>query len=190
VVLAFIQKVAGGDPANLTQEQRGLITRALTASDLDALIALRGSIPGGSGAAMTQILRDIGDTQTSPWPDSSEGSHQWTIRNQVRFIAALNSGRVVSPAASRYVRDAMEPIPPHRWGLGTIGASAFKGGWLTPDSETRQMGIVDGYAVAIITDGVGPAVLESDGDYAHEQQMNKLARILKQYLAADKSGRA
>jgi hypothetical protein len=34
---------------------------------------------------------------------------------------------------------------------------------LRRDTVTRQMGIVDGYAVAIITDAVGPAVRQSDG---------------------------
>ena len=42
----------------------------------------------------------------------------------------------------------MHPIEAHSWGLGTIGATAWKGGWLRADTVTRQMGIVDGYAVA------------------------------------------
>lgn len=188
VVMAYIRQVAGGVPANLSVEQRALIKRALTSSDLNALLAIRGAIPGGSGQPMTAILRSIGDNQTAPWPDSNEGSHQWSIRNQVKFMAAMDAGTVVSPAASRYVLSQMKPIPSQSWGLGTINARAFKGGWLTPDSETRQMGIVDGYAVAIITNGVGPAVLESDGDYAHEQQLNELARVLTRYLAADRAG--
>lgn len=185
IVLAYIDKVAGGDPDKLSGEQKDLIRRALTASDMDALLTLRGQIPGGSGAPMTQIVRSIGDDQTAPWPNSSEGSHQWSIQNQVKFMAALDAGEVVSPEASKYVLATMKPIPEHSWGLGTIGADAFKGGWLTPDTDTRQMGIVDGYSVAIITDGVGPAVVQTDGDSAHVQQMNKLAKILKQYLDAD-----
>ena len=55
------------------------------------------------------------------------------------------------------------------------------GGWLRNDTDTRQMGIVDNYAVAMITDGVGPVVYQTDGDLAHENQMNKLAGILKQH---------
>ena len=49
VILAFIKEVGGGDPANLTQEQRDLINVALSESDMDALLAIRGQIPGGSG---------------------------------------------------------------------------------------------------------------------------------------------
>ena len=76
----------------------------------------------------------------------------------------------------------MQPIKAHSWGLGRIGATAYKGGWLRRTTATRQMGIVDGYAVAIITD-VGPAVVQTDGDAAHVEQMNRLARLLKQRLA-------
>lgn len=32
--------------------------------------------------------------------------------------------------------------PSQKWGLGTIGASAYKPGWGPSGSETRQMGIV------------------------------------------------
>jgi hypothetical protein len=113
---------------------------------------------------------------------------QWTIREQVRFMAALSSGRVVSKAASAYILSSMRPIAAHRWGLGTIGAGPFKGGWLRSDTVTRQMGIVDGYAVAIITDHVGPAVRQTDGDSAHVEQMNYLAKVLQRRLALE-SGR-
>jgi hypothetical protein len=47
---------------------------------------------------------------------------------------------------------------------------------------------VDGYAVAIITDAVGPAVRQTDGDSAHVQQMNYLAKVLDRRLALE-SGR-
>ena len=102
-------------------------------------------------------------------------------------MAALHNNEVVSPAASKYVRNNMRPIPPHRWGLGTVGSKTFKGGWLTADTDTRQMGLLRGYAVAIITDGVGPAELQTDGDSAHVRQMNRLARILNRYLDAEQA---
>lgn len=178
VVAAYLDTAAKGDPANVPSATKNLITRALTASDGDAVVAVRGQIPGSPGAAINAVLRDIGDTTTSA-PDASQGGMQWTIREQIRFMTALSAGRVVSPAASRYLLDTMHPIAEHSWGLGTIGASSFKGGWLTSGTVTRQMGIVDGYAVAIITNAVGPAVLQTDGDSAHVQQMNALAKQLK-----------
>lgn len=182
VVCAYIHELADGDPDRLDARQSGLIDQALSASDLNALLTLRGEIPGGSGRLMTAILRSIGDTTTAA-PDRREGSMVWTVDQQVRFMAALHHGKVVSPKASAYVLKHLRPIASQSWGLGTIGASAYKGGWLTKTSETRQMGIVDGYAVAIITNGVGPAELQSDGDWAHVQQLNKLARIAKEAIA-------
>ncbi|KRF28891.1 hypothetical protein ASG91_04455 [Phycicoccus sp. Soil802] len=187
VVAAFLDTACDGDPAKASAQQKRWVTAALTASDMNAVIALREDIPGSPGAAITKVLRSIGDTRTVA-PDASQGGMQWTIREQVRFMAALSSGRVVSRAASAYILSSMRPIAAHRWGLGTIGAGAFKGGWLRSDTVTRQMGIVDGYAVAIITDAVGPAVRQTDGDSAHVEQMNYLAKVLDRRLALE-SGR-
>ena len=187
VVAAFLDTVCDGDPGRATAQQRRWISAALTASDMNAVIALRDAIPGSPGAAINTVLRSIGDTRTVA-PDASQGGMQWTIREQVRFMAALSSGRVVSKSTSSYLLSVMHPIRAHQWGLGTIGASAFKGGWLRSDTVTRQMGIVDGYAVAIITDAVGPAVVQTDGDAAHVQQMNYLAKVLDRRLAKE-SGR-
>ena len=46
------------------------------------------------------------------------------------------------------------------------------------------MGLLDGYAVAVITDAVGPAVLQSDGDAAHVEQLDRLATMLGERLDA------
>jgi hypothetical protein len=184
IVAAFLDTVCDGDPAKATAQQKRWITAALTASDMNAVIALRDAIPGSPGAAINRVLRSIGDTRTVA-PDTSQGGMQWTIREQVRFMAALASGRVVSKASSSYLLSVMHPIPAHQWGLGTIGASAFKGGWLRAETVTRQMGIVDGYAVAIITQAQGPAVVQTDGDAAHVQQMNYLANVLDRRLALE-----
>ena len=185
VVAAFLA-AAGGEPDRVGARNRRLIEAALSASDSDAVVSLRGQIPGSPGRAMTAVLRSIGDFTTVA-PDDYQGLMRWTIREQVRFVAALAAGEVVSPAASDYLLAAMRPIDAHAWGLGTIDATAYKGGWLRRDTVTRQMGIVDGYAVAIITDGVGPAVRQTDGDFAHVRQMNRLARMLEQRLAAERT---
>lgn len=183
VVAALLDTVTGGTPSRLTASQLSLIRRALAASDGSAIVALHEQIPGSPGAAIDRVLRSIGDRRTRA-PDASQGTMEWTIRAQVRFMAALHAGKVVSKSASAYLLSSIRPIKAHRWGLGTIGATHFKGGWLRADTETRQMGIVGKYAVAIITYGQGPAVLQTDGDSAHVQQMNKLAAYLKKRLAA------
>jgi hypothetical protein len=177
VIAAYLQTVAHGDPAAVSDQAREWIRKALTQSDGEAISAIRHEIPDSAGEAMTRILRSIGDTETRA-PDSYEGTMQWTVREQVRFMAALGNGRIVSPAASAFILQQMQPIASQRWGLGAIGARAFKPGWVSAQTETRQMGIVDDYAVAIITAGDGPATIQSDGDYAHEWQLNRLARLL------------
>jgi len=176
VIAAYLGTVVDGHPTKIPAQQRRWIRDALTRSDGDALAAIRRHL-SDPGASMTAVLRDIGDTTTTA-PDSSEGTMQWSVREQVRFMAALARGEIVSPDASAFLLEQMQPIPEHRWGIGAIGARAFKPGWYRRDTETRQMGIVGNYAVAIITAGDGPAVRQSDGEYAHVWQLNRLADLL------------
>jgi hypothetical protein len=184
VVAAFLDTTADGDPAAVSTTNRRLITAALTRSDGDAVRALREQIPGRPGVAMTSLLRSIGDTSTTA-PDSLEGTMTWTSRQQVRFMAALQRGKVSSAEISDYLLESMRPIEQHRWGLGTVGGTTFKGGWLRQGRVTRQMGLLDGYAVAIITDR-GPVVRQSDGDSAHVAAMDDLAERLADRLAYER----
>lgn len=184
VVAAFIDTTAGGDPEALSAADRRLITAALSRSDADAVRTLRSQIPASPGRAMTSVLRSIGDTSTTA-PDTLEGTMSWSIRQQVRFMAALRAGDVVSSSTSAFLLEAMDPIEDHRWGLGTVGATTFKGGWLRQGRVTRQMGLLDGYAVAIITD-LGPVVRQTDGDSAHVEAMNDLAERLAERLAYER----
>ena len=183
VAAAHLEEVAAGDPSRLDERQRGWFSRALGESDMDSLLALRAEIPGDRGATMTAILRSVGDDVTVA-PSTKEGTMEWTVEEQVRFMAALARGEVVSPAASAYLLELMQPEASQRWGLARVGASAVKGGWLTPTTETRQMGLLDGYAVAVITDAVGPAELQSDGDEAHVAQLDRLAALLAERLGS------
>lgn len=185
VAAAFVATVGRGDPTRLDAHQRSLVQRALSASDASALLGMARAIPGGPGPVMTRILRSIGDTSTPDAPSHNTGTMTWSVEAQVRFLAAMAHDRVVSPGTSRFLLESMKPIPEHAWGLGRLGASALKGGWLASDRESRQMGILDGYAVAILTDAVGPAVRQSDGEYAHVEALNGLADRLKLRLHAD-----
>ena len=185
IVAAFLAAVVDGDPDEIGGRNASLIEKALTESDAAAVNAIRDQIPGRPGPAMVAVLRSIGDTSTRA-PDTYQGLMRWSIREQVRFMAALAGGDVVSRSASAYLRKAMRPIRAHAWGLGTIGASAYKGGWLRASTATRQMGIVDGYAVAIITTA-GPAIRQTDGDSAHVQGIDRLADLLADRLAFERS---
>ena len=156
-------------------------TRALAESDAAAIRALKAAIQGDPARAMNGVLRAIGDDETQA-VTTYEGTMTWPVAEQVRFMAALAAGLVVSPAASSYLLGRMRPVPSQAWGLPSVGASAAKGGWLRANTETRQMGLLDGFAVAVITSGVGPVVTQSDGDAAHVDQLNILATALKQRL--------
>lgn len=188
IAATFIDAVAGGDPGRLTEDQRSWVERAMGESDMDSLTAMRRAIPGDRTARMQEILRSAGDQRTVV-PDSKHGTMEWRIEDQIGFMAALARGEVVSPATSEFLLGAMQPVESQRWGLPAVGATATKGGWLTPDTETRQMGILDGYAVALVTDAVGPAVLQSDGDSAHVERMDELAALLKERLTAERADR-
>ena len=181
VAAAFLETTADGDPGAVSAANRRLIAAALQSSDADAVRSLRQQIPGRPGRAMTAVLRSIGDDETVA-PDSYEGLMPWSVREQVRFVAALDAGEVVSAATSAYLLETMRPIKAHRWGLGTVGATTFKGGWLRQGRVTRQLGLLDSYAVAIVTDR-GPVVRQSDGDAAHVRAMDDLAELLAARLA-------
>jgi hypothetical protein len=185
VVAAYLDTAVDGDPDRIGAADRRLITAALTRSDGDAVVAIRARVVGRPGAAMTAVLRSIGDTTTVA-PEQAQGTMTWSIREQVRFMAALADGAVVSRAASAHLLRAMRPIPEHAWGLGRIGAQAYKGGWLRAGTATRQLGLVDGYAVAIITD-VGPAVVQTDGDAAHVRELNRVAETLRDRLTYEQA---
>jgi hypothetical protein len=183
VAAAFLEDAVGGDPTSLDDRQRRWIELALSESDMESLLAMRRAISGDRGARMTAILRSVGDERTVA-PSDREGTMLWRVEDQVLFMAALARGEVVSPATSAYLLEAMQPVQSQSWGLGDVGATAVKGGWLTPTTETRQMGLLNGYAVAVVTDAVGPAVLQSDGDEAHVEQLDRLAAMLAERLGA------
>jgi hypothetical protein len=187
VVAAYLDTVVDGDPDRLRPQDRRTVAAALSRSDEDAVLRLRDGIPGRPGRAMTAVLRSVGD-RTTVAPDTYQGTMPWSAREQVRFVRALAQGRVVSRAASAYLLSAMRPVRAHSWGLGTIGATAFKGGWLRRSSPTRQLGVVDGYAVAISTVR-GPVVVQSDGDSAHVDQMDRLAGRLAERLEWERACR-
>lgn len=179
VIAAYLDTVVDGDPDKIPVGTRASIRAALSQSDESAIKAVRRQVPDPV-AAMTRILRSIGDTTTMP--RAYEGTMQWSVREQVRFMAALGNGRVVSSHASAFLLREMQPIESQRWGLGTIGARAFKPGWMTAQTESRQMGIVGDFAVAIITAGEASARQGVASDSAHASQLNRLARLLAERI--------
>jgi hypothetical protein len=123
---------------------------------------------------MTRVLRSIGDTTTKV-PDSFEGTMQWGLEEQVKFMAAMGNGKLVSSRASLFLLRQMQPIASQRRGLGIIGARAFKPGWKNEQTESRQMGIVGDFAVGLITAGDEP---NTPSDATHASQLDRLALLL------------
>ena len=159
-----------GGPSGLTVQQRQLIAASLSYSDNEAaaelhrqLVADYGSVQGAADA-MGALLARAGDTETEVSTVgrstySTYGQTRWSATAQAEFMAALARGCVLEPVATQFLLGEMGQVDPsQRWGLGTIDAVAFKGGW-GPDPDgaylVRQMGLVTApngnqYAVAII----------------------------------------
>lgn len=173
VIAAYLDSVVDGDTDKIPAQDERLIRAALARSDERSIIAIRHRVPN-CGRAMSRVLRSIGDTTTKV-PDSFEGTMQWSLEEQVKFMAAIGNGTLISPQASSFLLRHMQPIASQRWGLGIIGSRAFKPGWMTARTESRQMGIVGDFAAAIITSGADP---NAPSDPTHARQLNQLALLL------------
>ena len=142
-----VERRADGHPS---ASEQSLLTRAITASDNSAGVALWSSLgtPDAAAAAVQGILAEAGDTSTRVETQvlrpgfTSFGQTHWSLVAQQHFIAGLPCLPNSAP-----VRSLMEQVvADQRWGLGSVGAETqFKGGWgPEPDGRylVRQMGIV------------------------------------------------
>jgi len=142
-----VERRADGHPS---ASEQSLLTRAITASDNSAGVALWSSLgtPDAAAAAVQGILAEAGDTSTRVETQvlrpgfTSFGQTHWSLVAQQHFIAGLPCLPNSAP-----VRSLMEQVvADQRWGLGSLGADTqFKAGWgPEPDGRylVRQMGIV------------------------------------------------
>jgi hypothetical protein len=190
---ARVIKDAGGS-GELSSSQRSLISSALTASDNAAAMSLWDELVsrygGASGAAhaVTKILSAAGDTGTSVSSVgratfSPYGQTDWSLSGQASFMAALAAGCV--PGSSYLLDEMGQVVSDQRWGLGTVGSGAFKGGWgpgVDGGYLVRQMGTIPtktGTAVITI------AALPSDGSFSSGQALlDQLASWAAQNIRA------
>ncbi|MFI0433314.1 MAG: hypothetical protein ACH36H_09235 [Candidatus Nanopelagicales bacterium] len=153
LVVAALLAQRGG-PAGLTDEDRESIEAALEYSDNDSARLLLDELvfaddSGAGGLQLAKLLAQAGDTQTR-LPDVSSGEDiaemEWSNSNQVRFLNMLGAGCLLPRDSTEYLLGTMSKVTDEqRWGLGSIGATAFKGGWDTTDEGdylVRQFGIV------------------------------------------------
>ena len=124
------------------------MTAAITESDnaaADTLWAGLGT-PDQAAGKIDAVLRETGDPTVVESkkirPEySAFGQTDWSLTNQVRFLAAAACDARDAP-----VFDLMGQIgSDQRWGLGTVAGTRFKGGWgpsKTGAYLVRQIGIM------------------------------------------------
>lgn len=156
LIVAQTLRDAGGS-AKLTATQRAKITLALAASDneaakvlYDQLLARHGGV-AATAAVLTTLLRRAGDPTTNVATVgrstyTTHGQTLWSAEMQAQFMSSLARNCLLDAASTDYLLNAMSaPIASQRFGLGTVGALAYKGGW-GPDPGgaylVRQMGLV------------------------------------------------
>ncbi|MBC3184998.1 hypothetical protein H7347_00085 [Corynebacterium sp. zg-331] len=151
------------------------VEKALTASDNEAAARLWQSLgaPQEAGAAVEAILREAGDDHTRVEtrrvrPEfSSFGQTRWALPDQAAFAVVLPTLDGAQP-----VLEAMgRVIPEQSYGLGTIEAMRFKGGW-GPDEwgryTVRQFGLIE---TPCGIKGVAVAAQPPDGTYEGGQRL-------------------
>lgn len=100
---------------------------------------------------LTGLLRQSGDRSTTIQPgkeaESNYGLSQWAPSGQALFMSELARGCLLDRDSTDYLMAALGGvIEEQRWGLGSVGSTAFKGGWGAKSGEiafeVRQVGLI------------------------------------------------
>jgi len=160
---------------------------AITESDNAAAEQLWASLgdPHTAAHKVDAVLRQAGDptrveSQKVRPEFTAFGQSDWALANQVRFLS-----RAACQDSDEPILNLMGQIEPdQRWGLGTIPAARFKGGWgPSPTGQylVRQMGVLttpSGQAAVAIAAQPASGTL-ADGT----QALTKISAWLAQHLA-------
>lgn len=198
LVVAALLAQRGG-PAALTDEDRESIEAALEYSDNDSARMLLDELvftdDAGAGAVqLSRLLALAGDRQTRI-PDVAAGEDiaemEWTNTNQVRFLNMLGSGCLLPRDSTDYLLGTMAKVTDEqRWGLGAVGATAFKGGWDTTDEGdylVRQFGLVPTSAGKDLVVALTVKPRDSDPDTANTMASD-VAKWVVAHFKADAAG--
>lgn len=167
------------------------VQAAITVSDNQAAQQLWAALgtPDEAGQATEAVLAEAGadtvvQTAVTRPEFSSFGQTRWTPAEQVRFAVHLPCLAGAEPVLA-----AMGQISPGQdYGLGTIPAARYKGGW-GPDPDGRY--VVRQFGLVPIADGQGDSpvalvVRPASGQYADGQAMlTELAQQLPALPAVD-----
>ena len=192
-VLVSLMLARGG---HLTPREQSLARSAITESSNEAVLALFSDLEGlkgglaGASAYMTGVLQKAGDTETEvatapppPGAVTTFGQTEWKPSEAVRFFSALAGEKLLGHQETQYVLGLMQEIvSSERWGLGSLGSVAFKGGW-GPESGgylVRQSGIINPGS----PDAVVVAVVDSATSFsAGTEALSRVSAWLGQHLA-------
>ncbi|HEY4898007.1 MAG TPA: hypothetical protein VII01_18200 [Solirubrobacteraceae bacterium] len=197
-VLVSLMLARGG---HLTAQEHSLARSAITESSNEAILALFSDLEGlkgglgGASAYMTEVLHNAGATETevatSPPPPGAVttfGQTEWKPSEAVKFFRGLASEKVLGREETQYVLGLMQEIvPSERWGLGSLGSVAFKGGW-GPESGgylVRQSGIINPGS----PDAVVVAIVDSAPSFsAGTETLSTVSAWLGRHLAHSSEG--
>ncbi|KQB86462.1 hypothetical protein Clow_01386 [Corynebacterium lowii] len=159
---------------------------AITYSDNDASVELWDSLGSSTeaSAAVQKVLSQAGDPTdvARQWGHSSNvsfGEVSWPLSGQALFASHL----ACIDSADPVVELMGEISEEHKYGLGLLEGSAFKGGW-GPDDDgvftMRQLGTVEGVGIAMY---VHP---QDDQESEGRAMLDDIARGLRELLAEGK----
>ena len=186
----------GGGPDGIGGAGRDRITAAITRSDNEAAAALFAGLeaahggPTGASAAVGETLRRAGDRTTVISTEgrdgfSTYGQTEWSLAEQVRYVAALAGGCVGDAASRRFLLDRMGAVGGSDvFGLGALDRPArWKGGWgpgIDGRYLVRQVGLLEAGGGPVV---VAMAAIPDDGSFESGQEMlNEIAaRTARRY---------
>ena len=197
-VLVSLMLARGG---RLTPQEQSLARSTITESSNEAVLALFSDLEGlkgglaGASAYMTGVLQKAGDTETEvaaapppPGAVTTFGQTEWKPSEAVRFFSALAGEKLLGHEETQYVLGLMQEIvPSERWGLGSLGSVAFKGGWGPENGGylVRQSGIINPGS----PDAVVVAVVDSAPSFsAGTEALSRVSAWLGQHLAHSHGG--
>lgn len=186
-----------GGPDRLSGTMRRWIRSALSTSSNEAAYKIYerlGRRHGGSwgaSAALTGLLRQSGDQTTVVAPGRTRekfpGLTIWTPKRQALYLREVVRRCVLNPAGTRFLlREMSHVVPEQSWGLGSVGSTAFKGGW-GPDRKGRYL--VRQFGVLEATDGsryvAAISVRPKSGTFNQGTRLiTKVAKWLKSSVAS------
>ncbi|WP_116115665.1 hypothetical protein [Austwickia chelonae] len=167
---------------------------AISQSDNEAAARLWASLGGGEEAA-TAVRAELqrgGDTRTSVQhqevrpPYTPYGQTNWQLNDSARYTATLPC----RPEAAATYTQMHTIAADQRWGLGSIHAEAYKGGWgpaVDQQYVARQIGVIarpDGTRTAIAMIALSPGGYEQAAT-----DLDILTGTMREHLGKLPSGR-